>query len=366
MKVLIISNIPSPYRIDFFNELGKVVDLTVIFEAKTAKGIKFNWNLEEIKWFKAEFLKEGNIEEKKVDWSILKYIKKNYYDIIIVTSYAYFTEMVALLTLKFKKIPYYLEIDGGIIRNDENYFKSKFKSFLISNAKGYFSPSKSSDDYLEYYGAKKEKIYRYPFSSLKDEDVLQDVINREEKYKIRKKLKLVKTKMVLSVGQFIHRKGFDVLLHACSKLEEDVGIYIIGGHPTEEYLELKNKLGLTNVHFSGFKTKAELSEYFKAADLFVLPTREDIWGLVINEAMAYGLPVVTTDKCVAGLELVEDNVNGYIVPVGDSETLAEKINSIINDSETQNNMSLNNLSKIKNYKIENMAKQHIEVFDKYN
>ena len=57
---------------------------------------------------------------------------------------------------------------------------------------------------------------------------------------------------------------------------------------------------LTNVHFVGFKTKEQLEDYYRAADLFVLPTREDIWGLVVAEAMAYGLGVITTNRCNAG------------------------------------------------------------------
>ncbi|MFJ5768869.1 glycosyltransferase family 4 protein [Psychrobacillus sp. NPDC093180] len=361
MKVLIISNIPSPYRIDFFNELGKAVDLTVIFEAKLANEIKFNWNLEEIKWFKAKFLKESNIEEKKVDWSILKYIKKNYYDVIIVTSYAYLTEMVALLTLKFKKIPYYLEIDGGLIRTDENYFKSKLKSFLISNAKGYFSPSKSSDDFLVYYGADREQIYRYPFTSLKREDILNEVIQADEKSVLKKQLNIQEEKVVLSVGRFIHGKGFDVLLNACNEIGKDIGVYIVGGNPTDEYVKLKNKYNLTNVHFIGFKTKEELKNYYKAADLFVLPTRGDVWGLVINEAMCHGLPVITTDKCVAGIELIENYRNGFIVPVDHSGELSEKMNIILEDMETKNNMSNQNLEVIRKYTIENMVNKHLEI-----
>ena len=100
MKILIISNIPSPYRIDFFNELGKHVDLTVVFEARNAKGITFNWNVDSIKNFKVVFLKEGFINEKRINFKILKYIKKNTYDHIIITSYVYLTEMAALLVLK--------------------------------------------------------------------------------------------------------------------------------------------------------------------------------------------------------------------------------------------------------------------------
>ena len=63
-----------------------------------------------------------------------------------------------------------------------------------------------------------------------------------------------------------------------------------------------------------------------AADVFVMPTREDIWGLVINEAMAYGLPVVSTDKCIAALELVKNGRNGYIIPPNQPKEIAQKVN----------------------------------------
>lgn len=88
---------------------------------------------------------------------------------------------------------------------------------------------------------------------------------------------------------------------------------------------MKKKLKLTNVHFIDFMPKKELADYYRAADIFVLPTREDIWGLVINEAMAYGLPVVTTEKCVAGVEMVCEGHNGYIVPVENTDALKKAI-----------------------------------------
>ena len=110
--------------------------------------------------------------------------------------------------------------------------------------------------------------------------------------------------------------------------------------------------------------KEKLVQYYKAADLFALPTREDIWGLVINEAMAYGLPVITTDKCVAGLELVEDGVNGYIIPTEDSEILADRIQKVLQKDTAQ--MGARSLEKIRNYTIENMVKAHIQIFEKQN
>lgn len=363
MKVLIITNIPSPYRIDFFNILGNLIDLTVIFEADNVKDIQFNWNYNENNNFNAIFLKKGIIHDRKINWKILKYIKKNIYDFIIVTNYACYTEMLAIMYLKIKKIPFIMEIDGGLLHN-ESKIKFALKKMLISNASAFISPSMKADQYLMHYGANKNDIYRYQFTSLRKKDLIDRTLIHTDKNDLKSKLRIRESRVVLSVGQFIYRKGYDVLLEACQFIDKNIGVYLIGGKPTEEYLELCKKYDLVNIHFVDFKSKDELAKYFLAADLFVLPTREDVWGLVINEAMNYGLPVVTTNKCVAGLELIVDDVNGYIVPPDDARLLSEKINKIINNQELQEKMSGNNLQKISNYTIENMVNVHINIFNK--
>ena len=102
-------------------------------------------------------------------------------------------------------------------------------------------------------------------------------------------------------------------------------------------------------------------DYLKASDVFVLPTREDIWGLVINEAMACGLPVVTTNKCNAGLQLVKDGVNGYIVDVDDPDSLADSLNKIL--AVTDDSMQKAALDTIREYTIESMVDRHIEILN---
>lgn len=360
-KVLFITNIPAPYRIDFYEILGKYYDLTVLFEAKRAPGITFNWKEDGIKNFKAIFLKEGEIEEKKVNWDIFRYLNKMDYDHVVVTNYAYFTEMAALLSIKLRHIPYYYELDGAMAGYGENSFKRCFKSFFLKGAKAYFSPSYVSDEYIKYYAGNDAKIHRYPFSSLSDADILQHPLSSDEKLAIRKRLGVKESKMILAVGQFIHRKGFDVLIEAAKDMDKKIGIYIVGGKPTEEYLEMQRKYNLSQVHFEGFKTKDELAEYFKAADLFVHPTREDIWGLVINEAMAYGLPVVTTNKCVAGMELVSDKE--CLIDTDSSEQLKSIMETLMGDDGRRLRIAADNLKKIAGYTVEKMAEAHIKVFE---
>lgn len=354
-KILFITNIPAPYRIDFYNELGKHYDLTVLFEAKRAPGITFNWKEDAIKNFKAIFLKEGNIEEKRIDWSIFKYIRSLKYDKIVVTNYAYATEMMALLSLKLRNIPYYYELDGAMVNYQEAKIKRLIKRYFLSGAKGYISPSKISDEYIKFYAGNKCKIYRYPFTSLKESDILQSPMTYQEKADLKKQLHITENKIVLAIGQFIPRKGFDILLKAAQHIDKQTGIYIVGGKPTPEYLKMQQEMNLTNVHFEGFKTKQELSLYFKAADIFVHQTREDIWGLVINEAMGYALPIITTNKCVAGMELLPSEC---IINTENVEQLFSCINKLLVDENLCKQLSRINLEKIKEYTIEKMVIAH--------
>lgn len=362
MKVLFMTNIPSPYRVDFFNELGKMCDLTVSFEGTFATDRDPKWKTDKMKNFTPLFMKGIRINSDSFFCpEIIKIIKQKW-DIILVGGYSTFTSMYAIDYMRRKKIPFYIEADGGLIRNDKN-LKFKLKSHYLSGATGWFSSGAVTDDYFVHYGAERSKIYRFPFTSMKKDDlVLDQVLTDEEKLVYKNKLEMKEKNVILAIGQFIYRKGFDVLLKASKNFGDDTGLYIVGGNPTEEYFDLVKEYNLKNIHFVGFKTKQELKDYYLAADMFVLPTREDIWGLVINEAMAYGLPVVTTARCVAGLELIADDEGGYIVPVDDIAALAEKCNMIINHPDLKQKMAENNLKKIQDYTIESMAAAHFEVF----
>ena len=211
-----------------------------------------------------------------------------------------------------------------------------------------------------HYGAKEENIFTYPFTSIKKQDILNHIIDEEDKLNLRTELGMTEDKIIISVGQFIHRKGFDTLIKSMKYLPNNIGVYIIGGTPTNEYIELRKQYNLKNLHFVEFKNKNELSKYYKSGDIFVLPTREDIWGLVINEAMAFGLPVISTQNCIAGIELVKEN--GYIVSCENYHELAMKITEIINDNKKIIGFSNKSLEIIQKYTIENMAKIHYDKF----
>lgn len=363
MKVLYLANIPSPYRVNFFNEWGKYCDLTVIFEKRKFAHRDDSWAEFEFKNFQGVFLPHNVLGTKRTNvTAIYHYLKKNVYDQIIVSNFTNSVGILAIEYMRLRHMPYTLESDGGFAKNG-NGFKERFKKHIMKDAQHYMSTSKAHDQYYLAYGAKGERVIRYPFTSIYQRDILASPTSIDQKETIKCSLDMQEKHVVLSIGQFVPRKGYDVLLQASRNFDSTIGIYIVGGKPTQEYLDFKQTHNLHNVHFVDFKTKDELKQYYRAADLFVLPTREDVWGLVINEAMAQGLPVITTQRCIAGLELVANNENGFIVPVDDAHELADKMQLVFTDEVRRQEMGQSSLKKIKEYTIESMAEIHCQLLD---
>ena len=129
MKVLFMANIPSPYRVDFFNEIGKYCDLTVTFEGRTATDRDEKWRAAESKNFKAQFMK--GIRTKSDQFLCLEIIKviKSGFDRIIVGGYSTPTAMLAIEYMRLHKIPFWIEADGGLISQDSPLKSSSAVAF---------------------------------------------------------------------------------------------------------------------------------------------------------------------------------------------------------------------------------------------
>ena len=122
MKILYILNVPSPYRVDYFNELGKYCDLTVLFERESSEERDASWLDFAFKNFKGIFL-EG--KSYKVDSSfcpsVVKYLKRNRYDYIICANFTSPTGMLAIEYMRLRGIKYYLESDGGFPKSGKGF-----------------------------------------------------------------------------------------------------------------------------------------------------------------------------------------------------------------------------------------------------
>lgn len=362
-KILYIVNICAPYRVDFFNELGKNNDLVVIFESEKVNNRSDTWYKKNFENFKGIILKDESIIFKLKD--VIKTINGGNFDHIVLGGYS--TKIGVLLSIYFKinKTKYVLNTDGAILKK-ETWIKYNLKKMLISSANKWLSSGDVTSDYLKNYGAKEKEIFKYPFTSIYNRDILtENEISISKKEFFKRKLNINEEVCIVCVSRFIKSKGIEDLLNSLNDYE-NVGLYIIGGRPTNEYTEIIEKKRLKNVHFIDFLKKNEVDEYYMAGDLFVLPTKSDVWGLVINEAMAKGLPILTTDMCNAGVELIENEVNGYIVKSGNLVELRDKLHFLIVNEKIRLQIANNNIKKIKKYTIENMAKVTEEILEKKN
>lgn len=363
LRVLFLTNIPAPYRVSFFNELAKSCDLTVLYERRRASDRHVEWSTTSTPQYREVYLPGFPVgADKAFSPAVLQHLNRSRYDVIVLGGYATPTGILAIGYLATRRIPFVLNADGGLV-SPESHLRSLAKRTLISRATAWLSTGQTTSRYLEHYGAERDRIFIYPFSSVRAVNVVAAETTDETRRCLRAALGIDEPKSVLAVGQFIHRKGFDVLIRAAKQLPADVGIYIVGGEPTREYVDLRDSLGLRNVHFVGFLGGAELRDYYDAADLFVLPTRRDVWGLVINEAMARGLPIVTTDQCVAGLEMVENETNGYLVPSEDVDALARAMNQILSNVGLRERFASGSREHARDYTIETMAARHLDIFD---
>ena len=129
----------------------------------------------------------------------------------------------------------------------------------------------------------------------------------------------------LFCGQMIARKGVDLLLTAFNKLiTEGVNARLLLVGREAELPRLMALLGpeaKSRIRYEGFQPPEKLSEYFGQADVFVLPSRHDGWGVVVNQALGAGLPLLCSDAVGAAHDLIEPEVNGLLFPVGDAAAL---------------------------------------------
>lgn len=364
MNVLILTTVMAPYRIDLFNELGKKVSLTVCFEQLQDKTRNDDWYKNNFNNFKSIVLKKSNKSLNKIKWDFFKELKNPKYDIVIFYEYSTITSIISILKCQHSGIKYLINCDGAIVENKS--IKDKIKRICISRANGLLANGKSAENYFIVHGAKKENIYLHKFSGNYKSEILSEPISYDEKLKLRKKLGLNYKRLYICIGNFIHRKGFDILLNSiANNPSNEVGyVFIGGGELKKEYEEFIENNKLNNVKLLGFMSKDKLINYYDASDIFILPTRYDIWGLVINEAMSRGLPIISTNKCMAAVELVNEN-NGKVV---DSDSVSSLSTAITHFNKLENKklyeMGFNSIRAIKDYNIENLSEEHFNVIKK--
>jgi glycosyltransferase involved in cell wall biosynthesis len=205
----------------------------------------------------------------------------------------------------------------------QRLYNKKFSQQIESHALGTFvSGIKAEEDYLKK-GVRKEKI-KHLYWAL-NPLIKSDVIPKE--------LKSSRFKYnFIYVGSLSQRKGVDILLKSYSKLNQNEwGLILVGKDVSNgKYKKMVEKLNIqNNVTFIGAIYFDRVNEYMSFADVFVLPTRFDGWGAVLNEAASIGLPIISTDECGASYHLIKNAHNGYMVKAGSVASLLQAMKKYV-------------------------------------
>jgi glycosyltransferase involved in cell wall biosynthesis len=340
-KVVIITNIPNQYRIPLFNKLHEQLkergrELHVVFGALGYMKRKSIIDLSECD-FSYEVLQSRLLHKIEYKTGFLLYgglfsaLRKLKAEQVIVAGYTLATIKVWSRSF-FYKMDYFIW-SGSIKREGEqqSFLRSFQRKLLIRRAKGFIAYGSLAKKNFEAYGAEASNVFAVG-------NTVDVSFFARETLRIRKMLTLPEKRHLTYIGYLTPRKNVQILLHVMNELSElrnDFVLDIIGeGESREELEELVVKYDLNKkILFHGFQQKKELPNFLARSSCFLFQTDFDIWGLVLNEAMASGIPCLSSINAGATADLIEEGVTGFKVNFAESKQVAEKINWILNHPE---------------------------------
>jgi len=360
MKLCLLTEIISPYRIPVFNALAKhpQIDLRVIFLAETDPSMR-QWRIysDEAR-FSYEVLPSWQRRFGKhnilINTNVAATLERSRPDVILCGGYNYLASWQALRWAKRNHVPFLLWTEST--RHDErnrHAVVENLKQAFLDDCGGFVVPGKSAFEYVSQM-AGSENIFVAP--NAVDNDLFaarsQAAIARSSR--MRGELGLP-DRFCLYVGRLVRAKGVTDLLQAYAALDpeirEQLGLVFVGDGPMRAELEADARsIFPGSVHFAGFVDRDELAAYYALAECLVLPTHSDTWGLVVNEAMACGLPIVCSRVAGCAADLVGSN--GILVTPGDVSQLSAALRRISADAELRVAMSAESRRVIQNYSPE--------------
>jgi glycosyltransferase involved in cell wall biosynthesis len=319
LPITIWMNAPSFYQEDFFQALinSGEVDLQVIYayglpEERQQLGWQIGLNN-----YPHIFLQvKRSISLKAFVHAVRLVIEQRDRIHVVNGIWAEPTFLLALFTLVLMRRRFILYSEAPNPNVNRSLVKRAFQnfigSFIARKAIGILPVSQFAESFYKEMGVNDSAMY--PFGYFRAHQAMSKSVNPP-------------LPEVVFVGQLVYRKGIDTLLEAFSTvlaLFPNLKLIVIGTGPDEKTLlaQAEKKGILASVEFVGAVPSSMVLERIARALLLVLPSRWDGWGLVVNEALSVGVPVVVSDHCGAS-DLIKHGQNGYIFTSENSEELAE-------------------------------------------
>jgi glycosyltransferase involved in cell wall biosynthesis len=212
------------------------------------------------------------------------------------------------------------------------WVRDRVRKFLLARSSAILCTGSASRDAYAALGVPHQKLFVLPYCC---NTRRFETVEPERVAAVRHRYNLTGKTVLLFSGQMIARKGVDTLIESfkrISRVRSDIALLLLGDGPERaNYEDMVPGELRSRVHFTGHVSQSELPQHFGAADLFVLPSRHDGWGVVINEACAAALPVVTTRQTGAAYDLVEDGRSGFLLEHDDIDGFADRLLRLIEE-----------------------------------
>lgn len=359
-RLVILTEIISPYRIPLFNALAERSDINphVIFLAETDPALR-QWQIykDEIR-FSYEVLSSWRRRlgsyNVLLNWGLSRALESAQPDVILCGGYNYLASWQSQFWARMRSIPFLLwsestSYDSRAGRPWVEFLKTEF----LKNCAGFVVPGISSKEYLISRGHKERSIFTARNAVDNDLFMRGAKIARQNAPQTRAELNLPQ-RYFLFVGRLVREKGVFDLLSAYASLDPqlraDAALILAGDGPERRRLhEQASLISPGQVLFPGFIHRDQLAAYYALAEMVILPTYTDTWGLIVNEAMACGLPVLVSRAAGCAADLVRDGWNGREIVPEDVTGIGQAMECLSRKPELRREMGLHSAERILKY-----------------
>lgn len=334
MRLTFVTNARAPYRIKQIQKIAEQneFEVNVWYTDKNVQGR--TWEVDSANNFKENNLK-GFLLSKSygyINTGLFNLARNS--DCIIIGGYEQPTYILLSLICRLLKVPCILLFDGistNRIYEKENKIKKMLKTLVVKNTKAIWGNGTVSKKYFaKNFSYDENKIFNQCLTV--DVDKITEILSDKESLRldIKKKYSIApEEKVIFYCGRVINVKNLKLVIDAISNINENIVFFIAGGGEQEaELLKYADKKRVKLLITGFISNQSELFKFYSIADIFVLPSTYEPWGLVVNEAMAAKLPVLVSNICGCSMDLVQEGVNGYTFNPYEVNDLAHKIKLI--------------------------------------
>jgi glycosyltransferase involved in cell wall biosynthesis len=356
-RVAVVASHPIQYQAPWFRALAQVCDLSVWFchrqsaedQGRAGFGQAFDWDVPLLEGYHHEWLNNVAARPDVSRYAgcdtpeVADRLAQGRFDACIVNGWylkSYLQAIRASRALGTRVLvrgDSHLRVARSRVIRIAKYFPYRW---LLNRVDAYLVVGRANREYLEHYGVSPSRMFFAPH--FVDNDRFADAANLARSRGViatRREQWGASTAdtVFLYAGKLLDLKrvgDFIAAIAAAHRQHAGVRGAIVGSGPAESALRALSRREAAPVVFAGFSNQQDMPACYAAADCLVLPSATESWGLVVNEAMASGLPAIVSDRVGAGPDLIEDGVTGHIYPMGDLDALTTRILAMRADLQT--------------------------------